>query len=368
LRHKWLVLRTASGPTVALDNDGTLAPEGSPGIFITINDDAWGGSDQIWIYELNVNWTTPSSSTFARTQQINVPAFDSNFGSSWDNIAQKGTTQKLDAVNQVIMHRPQYRNFGTHQTIVACHTVDVSGTDQAGVRWYELRRTGTGPWSIRQTGTYAPDNHSRWMGSIAMTPSGKIGLMYSISSTTLNPGLRFTGQSSAAYAAGNGIMDVVEEVILEGTLSQTGTNRWGDYFMLAIDPSDNETFWATGQYVGSGNAAKTRIATFRIGNAPIVSTLAATNITLNSATLNATVNPNTLSTSYYFEWGTSTSYGNSTTITNAGSGNTALNVSANLSGLVAGQTYHFRIVATNADSTSYGNNQTFTPGGVMLTT
>ncbi|MBK9290167.1 MAG: T9SS type A sorting domain-containing protein [Bacteroidetes bacterium] len=351
-----------------VDNDGPLAPAGSPGIFITINDDAWGGSDQIWIYELNVNWTTPASSTFARTQQINVPAFDSNFGSTWENIAQKGTTQKLDAVNQVIMHRPQYRNFGTYQTIVACHTVDVSGTDQAGIRWYELRRTGTGPWTIRQTGTYAPDNHSRWMGSIAMTPSGKIGLVYSISSTTLNPGLRFTGQSTAAYAAGNGILDVAEEVILEGTLSQTGSERWGDYFMLAIDPSDNETFWATGQYVGSGNASKTRIATFRIGNAPLVVTTAPTNITPNSATINGTVNPNTLNTTYYFEWGTTTGYGNTTTVSNAGSGSTAVAVSATLGSLTPGQTYHYRIVASNADGTTYGANQSFIPGGAELTT
>ncbi|MCE1202305.1 MAG: hypothetical protein LWX09_09445, partial [Bacteroidia bacterium] len=351
-----------------VDNDGTLAPEGSPGIFITINDDAWGGADQIWIYELNVNWTTPASSTFARTQQITVPAFDSNFGSSWDNIAQKGTTQKLDAVNQILMQRPQFRNFGTYQTIVACHTVDVTGTDQAGIRWYELRRTGTGPWSIRQSGTYAPDNHSRWMASIAMTPSGKLGLFYSISSSTLNPGLRYTGQSSAAYAAGNGIMDVVEEVILEGTLSQTGTNRWGDYFMIAIDPTDNETFWATGQYVGASNASKTRIATFRIGNAPLVATTNASNITPTAATLNGTVNPNSLSTTYYFEWGTSPSYGNTTTVTNAGSGTSVLNVSANISGLISGTTYHFRIVAVNSDGTTYGQNLTFIPGGAMLTT
>jgi hypothetical protein len=350
------------------DNDGTLAPEGSPGIFITINDDAWGGADQLWIYELAVNWSSPASSTFTRTQQINVPAFDSNFGTSWDNIAQKGTTQKLDAVNQVIMHRPQYRNFGTHQTLLACHTVDVNGADRAGVRWYELRRTGTGPWTVRQSGTYAPDSHSRWMASIAMTPSGKIGLMYSISSSTLNPGIRYTGQSSAAYAAGNGIMDIAEEVILEGTLSQTGINRWGDYFMLAIDPSDNETFWATAQYVGANNSSKTRIATFKLGNAPIAITLPATNITSNSATINGTVNPNTLATTYYFEWGTSSSYGSTSSVISAGSGSTAQNVNTSLSSLTPGTTYHYRVVATNADGSSYGENMTFSPGGAQLTT
>lgn len=77
-----------------VDNDGTFAPTGAPGLFITINDDAiGGGSDQLWIYELAVNWTTPSSSTFNRVQTLGVTAFDSNFGANWDNIKQLGTTR-----------------------------------------------------------------------------------------------------------------------------------------------------------------------------------------------------------------------------------------------------------------------------------
>nr|NQU90872.1 hypothetical protein [Bacteroidota bacterium] len=108
-----------------LDNDGTWSPSGSPGLFITMNDDAWGGSDQLWIYELDVNWTFTWLSTFSRVQTINVSSFDSNFGPNWDNIKQPGTTQELDAIPEVLMYRAQYRNFGTHQTIVCCHNVDV---------------------------------------------------------------------------------------------------------------------------------------------------------------------------------------------------------------------------------------------------
>jgi hypothetical protein len=167
-----------------LDNDGAFAPTGSPGLFVTINDDAiGGGSDQLWIYELAVNWTTPANSTFTRTQQVNVAAFDSNFGTDWDNISQLGTTRQLDAIPQVIMNVPQYRNFGTYQTIVCCHTVDVDNSDHAGIRWYELRRT-TGTWSIRQQGTYAPDGHSRWMGSIMLNGDNEIAMGYSVSSSS----------------------------------------------------------------------------------------------------------------------------------------------------------------------------------------
>lgn len=250
-----------------VDNDGTFAPAGSPGLFITINDDAIaGGADQLWIYELAVNWTTPSSSTFTRTQQLAVPAFDSNFGADWTNIKQKGSTQELDAIPQVIMNAPQYRNFGTYQTLVCCHTVDVDATDHAGVRWYELRKT-TGTWGLRQSGTYAPDAHSRWMGSIRLNGQNELGLGYSISSSTLYPGISYTGQSATAYATGAGTLDLAEQTITTGAYSQSTYERWGDYSAISVDPSDDKTFWFTTEYIGASNARKTRIASFQVGAA-----------------------------------------------------------------------------------------------------
>ena len=351
-----------------IDNDGAFAPSGSPGLFIAMNDDAiGGGSDQLWIYELSVNWTTPVSSAFARTQQLNVTAFDSNFGNDWTNIKQKGTTQELDAVPQVIMNVPQYRNFGTYQTIVCCHTVDVDKTDHAGIRWYELRKT-TGDWSIRQQGTYAPDEHSRWMGSIMLNANGKIGLGYSISSSTEFPGIRYCGQSANAYASANGTMDVAEEIIHSGLYSQQNAERWGDYSLLSVDPSDDETFWFTTQYVGSGDARKSKIASFNILANPTVFTQAATSITSTSATINGSVNPNGLATDYYFKWGATTSYGNVTATFSAGSGLANVIVSAGISGLAPGTIYHFSLVATNSDGTTNGSDLTFIPGQAEVTT
>ncbi len=249
-----------------VDNDGAFAPSGSPGLFVTINDDAIaGGSDQLWLYELAANWTTPLSSTFNRVQQLAVPAFDSNFGANWDNIKQPGTTRELDAIPQVVMNAPQYRNFGSYQTLVCCHTVDVDNTDHAGIRWYELRKNA-GTWSLRQFGTYAPDAHSRWMGSIRLNGQNEIGLGYSISSTTLYPGIRYTGQTSTAYAAGTGILDLSEQTAVTGAYSQTSYNRWGDYTGMSVDPSDDKTFWFTNEYIGAAQARKTRILSFQVGS------------------------------------------------------------------------------------------------------
>jgi PKD repeat protein len=264
-----------------LDNDGTFAAAGEPGLFIAFNDDAiGGGSDQLWIYELAVNWTTPASSTFSRVQQLGVAAFDSNFGTDWYNITQPGTTMQLDAIPMVIMNPPQYRNFGTYETIVCCHTVDVDATDHAGIRWYELRRVSSGNWTIRQQGTYAPDGNSRWMGSIMLNGYNEIGLGFSVSSSTVYPGIRYCGQSSTAYAAANSTMDIAEEIIQTGAYNQTAYERWGDYSALQIDPSDDHTFWFTSEYCGSGSTRLTKIASFALSATPLTANFSASPTTV----------------------------------------------------------------------------------------
>ena len=94
--------------------------------------------------------------------------------------------------------------------------------------------------------------------------------------------------------------------------------------------------------------------------APTTTTDSATSVTSTSATLNGTVNPNGLSTTYYFQYGTTDSYGSTTSEANAGSGTSDLSVNAGISGLVANTTYHFRLVAINSAGTTYGSDRTLT--------
>ncbi|MBF0231167.1 MAG: hypothetical protein HQK63_16485 [Desulfamplus sp.] len=92
---------------------------------------------------------------------------------------------------------------------------------------------------------------------------------------------------------------------------------------------------------------------------PTVQTKTANSVTATSATINGTVNPNGSATSYYFQYGTSTNYGSVTATADAGSGSTDKTVSANLTGLTANTTYHFRLVAKNSAGTTNGSDQTF---------
>jgi hypothetical protein len=78
-----------------------------------------------------------------------------------------------------------------------------------------------------------------------------------------------------------------------------------------------------------------------------------------TATVTGTVNPNGQATSRYFEYGTSTSYGSKTASVGVGSGTTNVDVSAALTGLAPGTTYHYRVVATNSTGTSRGADGIF---------
>jgi len=104
--------------------------------------------------------------------------------------------------------------------------------------------------------------------------------------------------------------------------------------------------------------------------APSVSTASAGSVTQTSARLTGRVNPEGQATSYVFEYGTSSAYGSQTSTADAGSGTATLSVSATIGALAPGTTYHYRLVATNADGTSYGHDVAFktasVPAGVTI--
>src|ERR687888_2794724 len=95
---------------------------------------------------------------------------------------------------------------------------------------------------------------------------------------------------------------------------------------------------------------------------PVDITNRATYIASYSARLNGSVDPHGLTTTVYFQYGTTISYGLTTAIQSK-TGDTYQNVAATIGGLTPSTTYHFRIVATNSAGTRYGADRTFTTLG-----
>ena len=212
------------------DLDGaTPPPDGSPGYFITFE------TNSLHEFQLGPNFAQPSSSTFVGPINIPVSSF-SPLCNGGTCVPQHGTGQQLDSLADRMMYRLAYRNFGDHEAMVINHSV------VGGPRWYEIRTPLTP--AVYQQGTYAPDSTDRWMGSMATDKAGDMLLSYSVSSSSIDPGIAYTGRVPGDTL---GTMES-ENTLLTGTHFQSGHSRWGDYSAARIDPADDCTFWFTNQY------------------------------------------------------------------------------------------------------------------------
>jgi len=250
------------------DWDGLLAPPaGANPMIVRINDDGWSGNpDRIEVYSIDIDWDNPTNSSVSG-QNIPTAPFDSEGcavnGPGFACIPQPNGSG-IDGIPWVIMNRVQYRNFATYEVMVLNFMVDVSGTTNeiSGIRWVELRRTPGANWSVHQEGTYAPDDgQHRFMGGIAMDGAGNIGMAYSVSGLDVSPSLRFTGRR-AGDPLGEMTIDEFEFGTGDGNINGV---RYGDYSAMGVDPTDDRTFWYTGQYKRPGLAWGTKIVSFQVG-------------------------------------------------------------------------------------------------------
>jgi hypothetical protein len=168
------------------DLDGlTPPPPGTPGLFSYFTADEFGDpSDGLRIWEFRPDFTNPAASTFTELAEspLAVATFDPRSPAGRDDIEQPppaGSAAFLDAIADRLMFRLAYRNFGTHESLVVNHTVNVSGltpstpaNHRAGVRYYELRRPAGGAFGVAEQATFAPDADNRWMGSAAQDNDG----------------------------------------------------------------------------------------------------------------------------------------------------------------------------------------------------
>lgn len=259
-------------PATGADWEGlTPPPAGSPGYIFRVYDDGWdGGQDHLQIWKVNANWNDPTQSSLFGPEKVFPAPFETRVcfgGGLFDCIEQPDVNApRLTALENIIMYRAPYRNFGTHESVVLNHVSDVSGQlgdgGDAAVRWYELRKIGAGNWQIHQQGTYAPDlETNRFMGTICMDEAGNIAMGYSGVSPSKFPGLYLTGRR---VTDPNGDMPVEEFPLAPGAQNHTQSNRWGDYSNMSIDPEDGRTFWFTGEYQPGNANWGTKIGAFKL--------------------------------------------------------------------------------------------------------
>ena len=80
----------------------------------------------------------------------------------------------------------------------------------------------------------------------------------------------------------------------------------------------------------------------------------------HGATIAGGIYQNSLNTTWWIQYGTSSAYGSQTAAADLGAGSAPVAVTGYLSGLAPATTYHYRLVAENSLGTTYGYDYTFT--------
>ena len=137
-----------------------------------------------------------------------------------------------------------------------------------------------------------------------------------------------------------------------GSASSLSASTAYDVYVVAEDDEGSPNLQAS--------PTKIDVTTTVAASAPACTSNVAINVDHNSATLRAYVNPLNASTTVTFEYGLNTSYGSEVTADESPlTGSTSTAVSADVTGLSASTTYHFRVKAVNSEGTTYGSDLTF---------
>jgi hypothetical protein len=218
----------------------------------------------------------------------------------------------------------------------------------AGEAWVFTRSGST--WTPQGPALTSPQTgETAFASSVALSADGDTALIGS--------GQDGGGKGAAWAFRRSGGTWAKQAPILVGGEEENGLGAFGSSVVLSSD--------ATTALIGSPadrpHFDEAPGAAWMFAEAPPgAATAGASNVGEDTATLNATVDPRGLASDAYFEYGTTTSYGQTTHPQDAGTMDGAIPVSADIVGLAPATTYHFRILAESVGGVSHGADQTFT--------
>ena len=248
--HFDLCLDGSCGSFLPSNLRGTAPPAGAPNYFArSPRPTPWISTNSTPTSSLRPTPPSPAPSAFQSPRSTGISTKSRN----------QAQPRALTRSSFRLMMQLQYRNMGTHQSLWATHTVDEGGL--AVARWYEVRDPGGTPTLFQQGSLNPGDGVNRWMAGIAADRDGNAAIGYSVSNSSVYPGIRYAGRLNGEIP---GQMPQTEQALVNGTGSQTSIARWGDYSTMTVDPNDDCTFWYTQEYYTvSGSNWQTRIGSFK---------------------------------------------------------------------------------------------------------
>ena len=244
------------GGMLPADLDGdTLPPANAPAPLIEVDAQEWDPAhfpqDRLDVWNATVDWSGGGSINVSHEGPLPTAPFDGNLCNFAACIPQPGTSPKLDTLNDRLMYRMAYRNFGDHQALVVNHSVDADGADHRG---RSLVRAAQDDREL----VHLPAGHLRaGHDREPLDGLGRDGPRRQHGRRLLDEQRRprRTTRASATPVGSrpirSGSCPRASRRSSPARARRRASSRWGDYSMLAIDPTDDCTFWFTSEYMAT---------------------------------------------------------------------------------------------------------------------
>lgn len=272
----------------------------------------------------------------------------------------------------VLLRTQVYRNTGTGFTQLSLSTPDIFGGAMFGDADNDGRLdvllAGDGLTQVRlntQPTSNTPPGAPAHLNATFNLPTVRLSWSAASDNETPASGLTYNLRVGTT-PGGTDIVAPHADAAGQRRLPAMGNAHTGTNALLLLPAGTY--YWSVqtidGAFGGSPFAPE---SSFTVPTLPLALTDPATELLPKSARLNARVNPNTLATTYYFEYGLTTNYGNFTVTNALPVGVAPVAVAANLPGLTAATTYHFRVVAANASGSGPGEDEAFSTPSLLST-
>ncbi len=330
-----------------------------------------------WAYFLNIT----STGTPQFPYMINRFLFGSPTGGAVTSVAETVANHFLGGAN-----RP-----------LAITNTSVSGTDVSltwdaveGATYSVDASSNNSTWTSKATGLLVSNANAKSNTHTSLTANGteyarvnRTGLSYYDNAGTVNATIAQTASTSFIVATGPLAISTASLLTLgyEGTpYTQTltaigGSGNYTSWVVTVGDLPDGLTLSSAGVISGTPQTTGTANFTVQVTDSTSATASASFSLTIETqrafaqsatylystaATVNGVVAANGQTSTAYYRYGTSTSYGSSTPVVNVAAGASSEQISANLVGLTAGTTYHVQLVVDIGGTLYYSADQTFT--------
>jgi hypothetical protein len=200
---------------------------GNPGKEYLVNTKS-GGWDKVTLWNIVPNF--PAAPTMTRQATITIGAY-----SPPPDARQLGGPALIDTIDNRL-YQLVYRNCHVYTAFTEAYNWG-SGT-VAAIRYLKINTVANSPsLNVR----YGADGKYYWFPTVAVDMCDNIVMVFAHSSATEYAGIRYTGRKTTDAAT-------QPSAVLKTGVVYSTNGRWGDYFGIDRDPSDNSKVWIFGEY------------------------------------------------------------------------------------------------------------------------